>query len=155
MFIKMFLGAAAVLSLFVLLAVKLKKARKLFVVLTVVVLLPTLVLGLIACGAGSVINYPGDPAAAVEGMVSALAAGEYEAADSYVLGKLGLVTEEPLAGEDTLIPLICGSLSVDAGEPRYEEFTAILPVELTVLNTEAWLEALAAETEAVLLPVLP
>ncbi len=149
MFIPMFLGAAAVCVLFVLLAVKIKKIRGLFVVLTCLALLPTLVLGLIAVGAGYVINYPGDPAAAVEGMVSALAAGEYEAADDYVMGTLGLA--EDVEGLDrTLIALTCESLSADCGEPRYEEFTAILPVELTVLNTKSWLAALAEESEAVL-----
>ena len=150
MFIKMFLGAAAVCALFVLLAVKLKKVCKLFVALTVVALLPTLVLGLIACGAGSVINYPGDPAAAVHGMVSALNAGEYEAADDYVLGSLGLLNAEIQDSDNTLVALICDSLDAKAGEPVYEEFTAVLPVQLTVLDTEAWLAALAAEAESVL-----
>ncbi|MBR4078077.1 MAG: hypothetical protein IKK17_05670, partial [Oscillospiraceae bacterium] len=112
-----------------------------FGVLTVIALLPTVVLGLIAFEAADIINYPGDPAAAVEGMTSALAAGEYEAADDYVYGTLGLVGDHKQAGDLTLIPLVCESLSAECGEPRYEEFTAIVPVKLTVLDTHAWLEA--------------
>ena len=148
MFIKLFAGAAAACVLLLVLAVKIKKARGLFAVLTIIALLPAAVLGLIAFGGGDVINYPGDPAAAVENMTSALAAGEYEAADEYVYGTLGLSGEE--AADSTLIPLVCQSLSADCGEPRFEEFTAILPVELTVLDTEGWLAALAEESEAVL-----
>ena len=154
MFIKMFLGAAAVFALLLVLAVKIKKLRGLFAVLTVIALLPTVVLGLIAFGAGSIIHYPGDPAAAVEAMTSALAAGEYEAADGYVYGTLGLVGDDEQAGDLTLIPLVCESLSVECGKPRYEEFTATLPVKLTVLDTHAWLAALAEESEAALAAVV-
>ena len=150
MFIKLFLGAAAACVLLLVLAVKIKKLRGLFGGLAVIALLPTVVLGLIAFEAADIINYPGDPAAAVEGMTSALAAGEYEAADDYVYGTLGLVGDDKQAGDLTLIPLVCESLSAQCGEPRYEEFTAIVPVELTVLDTHAWLGALAAESEAVL-----
>lgn len=150
MLIKIFLGAAAVCVLLLLLAVKCGKARGLFALLTVIALLPTLLLGLIVFGAGDVICYPGDPAAAVKGMTAALAAGEYEAADKYVYGSLGLYGEEKISGDLALIPLVCESLSVDCGKARVEDFVAALPVELTVLNTHAWLEVLEAEAEAVL-----
>lgn len=150
MLIKMFLGAAAVCILLTLPAVKIKKIRGLFVVLTIIALIPTVALGLITFGAGGILNYPGDPAAAVEGMTSALTAGEYETAEDYVFGNLGLHTEDKQAGDRTLIPLVCGSLSAECGKPRFEDFTAIVPVELTVLDTHAWLEGLTEESEAVL-----
>lgn len=149
MFIKLFAGAATVCVLFAVLAVKIKKTRALFGVLTALALLPAVVLGLIACGAGQVIHYPGDPAAAVENMISALAAGEYEAADEYVLGTLGL-TEEVDDADCTLIALTCERLSAHCGEPRFEGFAAVVPVRLTALDTESWLTALAEESEAVL-----
>ena len=150
MLIKMFLGAAAACVLFAVLAVKIKKVRGLFAVLTVIALLPAVPPGLIVFGAGHVINYPGDPAAAVESMVSALAAGEYEAADEYVIGTLGLSPEDKQVDDRTLIPLVCQSLSADCGKPKYEDFSAVLPVKLTVLDTHAWLDTLGEEAEAVL-----
>lgn len=150
MFIPMFAGAAAVCVLFAVLAWKIKKVRGLFAVLTVIALMPTVVLGLITFGAADFIHYPGDPSEVMEEMTSALAAGEYEAADDYVYGTLGLRGDDKQTGDLTLIPLVCESLSAKCGEPRYEEFTAIVPVELTVLDTEGWLTALAAESEAVL-----
>ena len=90
MFLPMFLISAAAVLVLAVLAIKLKKVRGLFVILTVLALLPTAVLGLITFGQGSLINYPGDPARAVTGMISALQKSDYEEADSHVLGTLGL-----------------------------------------------------------------
>lgn len=150
MFLPMFFGAAAVFALFAVLAVKIKKARVPMTVLAVVALLPTLVLGMISVGAGGIIHYPGDPAAAVEGMVTELCDLEYEAADDYVMGSLGLNIRE-IDGETVhLLDLMSMYWSVSCGEPVYEEFTARLPVKLTALDTEGWLTGLAAEAEAVL-----
>ena len=150
MILKCLLIAAAVLLASVAAAVKIKKLRGLFIVLAVLAAVPTAGLGLIAMGQGQLLNYPGTPAAAVEGMVSALNAGEYEAADDYVFGSLGLVSEEELNGDRALIAPVCESLSVAAGEAEVNDFTAVLSVQLTGLDSDAWLTALAEETELAL-----
>ncbi len=142
MLIPMFLGAAVVCVLLAVLAVKMKKLRGLFAVLTVAALVPTAILGMMT------LNYPGDPAASVTVMVNALAAGEYEAANDLVDGTLGLGVEADF--DRTLANLVLGTLYADCGEPEIESFTAVVPAELTVLDTESWLAAWSEETVTVL-----
>ena len=152
MFLPMFLICAVATLLLLLLSIKLKKVRGLFLVLTLLGLLPTAVTGLIAFGQGALINYPGAPEEAVSGMIDALREQNFEAADKYVLGDLGL--EADVMDESDFLflgQLLCDSYAVSINaEPIYEEFTATLPVELTRLNTESWMTALAAETELAL-----
>ena len=152
MFLQMCLICAAVCVVLLALAIKLKKVRGLFAVLTVLALFPTGVTGLIAFGQGAVINYPGDPAAAVTSMVDALREGNTKGADEHVLGQLGLDAAETDDGDLLLLEqLMCQSYAVEiTQEPRYEAFTATLPVSLTHLDTEGWLTALSAETESAL-----
>ena len=106
MFFPMFLGAAVVTLLFAALTIKFKKVRGLFAVLMVLALLPTAVLGLIAFGQGDLINYPGDPSAAVQSMTDAIGAQDFEAADSHVLGTLGLTVEDIDGDTDLLQQLM-------------------------------------------------
>jgi len=150
MFLPMFLISAAAVIVLAVLAIKCKKVRGLFVVLTLLALLPTAVLGLIAFGQGRLVNYPGVPEQAVISMVDALAERDYEAADKYVLGSLGLESgEEDAVQQLQELMSGCRAVSVDA-EPVYEEFTATLPVELSRLDMDGWITALAGETETVL-----
>ena len=151
MFFPMFLGAAVVTLLFAALTIKFKKVRGLFAVLMVLALLPTAVLGLIAFGQGDLINYPGDPSAAVQSMTDAIGAQDFEAADSHVLGTLGLTVEDIDGDTDLLQQLMGSCLAIESfGEAEYAEFNCTLPVALTRLDTDAWLRALAEETEAAL-----
>lgn len=141
MFLMMLLICAAVVIAFAALAIKLKKVRGLFVVLTVLALLPTAVLGVIVAGFGDMLNYPGDPADAVT--------------QWRVLGVLGMESED--ASEDTraLVELIDTCLTaVPVGEARLQEFSAVQTVSLTRLDTEAWLEGLAAEAEVQLRSII-
>ena len=151
MFFPMFLGAAVVTLLFAALAIKFKKVRGLFAVLMIVALLPTAVLGLITFGQGDLINYPGNPSAAVLSMTDAVRIQDFDAADDRVLGTLGMTAADIDADTDLLQQLMGSCLTADGfGEAVYEEFTCTLPVELTRLDTDAWLRALAEETATVL-----
>lgn len=142
MLMALFIGAAAVCMLLVGLAIKKEKGRAVFASLAVVALVPMVVLGMMT------VNSSNDPADTVEGMISALHAGDFEAADEYVDGTLGPAS---LGGADgTLAAVVCGSLSADCGESQVDTFTAVVSAELTVLDTEAWLAALSDETLAVL-----
>lgn len=134
MFVPMFLCCAAVTIAFAVSAIKLKKVRGLFAVLTIVALLPTAVLGILAAGLGDILNYPGAPEEAVTQL--------------RVFGDLGMEAED--ASEDTraLMELIEVSLVAEPiGEAKLQEFSAVQTVSLTHLDTQAWLEALAAEAE--------
>ena len=134
MFLMMLLICAAVVIAFAALAIKLKKVRGLFVVLTVLALLPTAVLGVIVAGFGDILNYPGDPADAVT--------------QWRVLGVLGMESEEATEDARALMELIDACLTADpVGEAKLQEFSAVQTVALTHLDTQAWLEGLAKETE--------
>ena len=150
MFIPMFLISAAAAALFAVLTIKLKKVRGLFAVLTIAALLPAAVLGLITFGQGGLVNYPGDPAQAVTEMVDAIGEMDFEAADKHVLGSLGLDVDEDCDVQQ-LLELMSGCWAVSIEEtPVYKKFTATLPVELSRLDMDAWLTALAGEAETVL-----
>ena len=134
MMIPMFVACIAVTVVLFALAVKLKKLRALFVVLTVLALLPAAVLGVIVGGFGDVLNYPGDPAEAVT--------------QWRVLGDLGMESEEASEDARKLLELIEGSLAAEpVGDAALREFSAVQTVSLTHLDTQAWLDALAQETE--------
>ena len=151
MFYPMFFGCAAVCAVLLILAVKLKKRRGLFAVLTALALFPTAVTGLIAIGQGALINYPGEPAAAVVSMVEALREQDYKEADSYVLGSLGYAHDTEDEAVQRLLELMsaCYEVTADA-RPVYNGFEAKLTVQLSRLDADAWLTALAAETERAL-----
>ena len=142
MLMALFIGAAAVCLLLLGLAMKKENSRGLFAALSAVALVPMVLLGMMT------VNSSNDPAATVEGMVNAMAAGEYQAANDFVDGTLGMGVEADY--DRSLAILVLGSLYVDCGEAQVDNFTAVVPVELTVLDTEAWLEALEAEALAVL-----
>lgn len=134
MFLMMLLICAAVVIAYAALAIKLKKVRGLFVVLTILALLPTAVLGVIVGGYGDLLNYPGDPADAVT--------------QWRVLGDLGMESEEATEDARALMELIDACLTADpVGEAKLQEFSAVQTVALTHLDTQAWLEGLAKETE--------
>ncbi len=143
MLLALFIGAAAVCVLLIGLAIKKEKGRAWFAALAVVALVPMVALAMMT------VNSSNDPAASVTGMVNALAAGEYEAANDYVDGTL-----HASSSENELAGLVCGSLSADCGETQIDDFTAVVPVELTVLDTEAWLAALGEETLAQLFNIV-
>ena len=92
--LNMFLICAAVVTVLSVLVIKLKKSRKVPAVLAVLALLPTAVTGMIALGVGDVINYPGNPSAAVLDMTNAVREQDFKIADVYVLGTLGFTSEE-------------------------------------------------------------
>ena len=140
MLLAMFIGAAALCVLLIGLAIKKENGRALFAALAVVALVPMVALGMMT------VNSSNDPAATVAGMVNALAAGEYEAANDYVDGTLGIGAEADF--DRTMTNLVLGSLYVDCGEAQVDNFTAVVPAELTVLDTEAWLAALDEDTVA-------
>ena len=140
MLLAMFIGAAALCVLLIGLAIKKENGRALFAALAVVALVPMVMLAMMT------VNSSNDPAASVTGMTNALAAGEYEAANEYVDGTLGMGVE---AGFDrSMANLVLGTLYADCGEAKVDNFTAVVPAELTVLNTEAWLTALNDATVA-------
>ena len=89
-----FLISAAVVLVCAGLAVKIKKQRVLLGILAALALVPAALFGLIAFGGGAIVNYPGDPAGAVEGMTDALSDLDFETADGYVIGSLGLETAD-------------------------------------------------------------
>ena len=140
MLLAMFIGAAALCVLLIGLAIKKENGRALFAALAVVALVPMVLLAMMT------VNSSNDPAATVAGMVNALAAGEYEAANEYVDGTLGIGVEADF--DRTMTNLVLGTLYADCGEAQVDDFAAVVPVELTVLNTEAWLAALNEETVA-------
>ena len=140
MLLAMFIGAAALCVLLIGLAIKKENGRALFAALAMVALVPMVMLAMMT------VNSSNDPAASVTGMTNALAAGEYEAANEYVDGTLGMGVE---AGFDrSMANLVLGTLYADCGEAKVDNFTAVVPAELTVLNTEAWLTALNDATVA-------
>ena len=140
MLLAMFIGAAALCVLLIGLAIKKENGRALFAALAVVALVPMVMLAMMT------VNSSNDPAASVTGMTNALAAGEYEAANEFVDGTLGMGVE---AGFDrSMANLVLGTLYADCGEAQVDNFTAVVPAELTVLNTEAWLTALNDATVA-------
>ena len=140
MLLAMFIGAAALCVLLIGLAIKKENGRALFAALAVVALVPMVMLAMMT------VNSSNDPAASVTGMTNALAAGEYEAANEFVDGTLGMGVE---AGFDrSMANLVLGTLYADCGEAKVDNFTAVVPAELTVLNTEAWLTALNDATVA-------
>ncbi|MBR4077952.1 MAG: phosphodiester glycosidase family protein [Oscillospiraceae bacterium] len=140
MLLAMFIGAAALCVLLIGLAIKKENGRALFAALAVVALVPMVMLAMMT------VNSSNDPAASVTGMTNALAAGEYEAANEFVDGTLGMGVE---AGFDrSMANLVLGTLYADCGEVQVDDFAAVVPVELTVLNTEAWLTALNDATVA-------
>lgn len=140
MLMPMLIGAAVVCVLLAVLTVKLKKARALFAVLTVLALVPAVVLGMMT------VNSSDDPAVSVANMVNAMAAGEYQAANDYVDGTLGLGAEADF--DRSLANLVLGTLYAECGTAQVSDFSAVVPTELTVLDTEAWLAALHDETVA-------
>ena len=136
----MFIGAAALCVLLIGLAIKKENGRALFAALAAVALVPMVLLGLMT------VNSSNDPAASVAGLTNALAAGEYEAANDYVDGTLGVGA---VADSDrSLANLVLGTLYAQCGAAQVDDFTAVVPAELTVLDTEAWLAALNDETIA-------
>ena len=140
MLLAMFIGAAALCVLLIGHAIKKENGRALFAALAVVALVPMVMLAMMT------VNSSNDPAASVTGMTNALAAGEYEAANEFVDGTLGMGVE---AGFDrSMANLVLGTLYADCGEAQVDNFTAVVPAELTVLNTEAWLTALNDATVA-------
>ena len=140
MLMAMFIGAAAVCVLLIGLAIKKEKGRMWFAALAVVALVPMVMLAMMT------VNSSNDPAASVTGMTNALAAGEYEAANDYVDGTLGMGVE---AGFDrSLADLVLDTLYAECGTAQVNDFAAQVPLELTVLDTEAWLTALNEETVA-------
>ena len=140
MLLAMFIGAAAACVLLIGLAIKNENGRALFAALAAVALVPMVALGLMT------IKSSDDPAASVGNMVNALAAGEYDAANDFVDGTLGVGV---IADSDrSLTYLVLGSLYAECGEAQVDDFTAVVPTELTVLDTEAWLAALNEETVA-------
>ena len=140
MLLAMFIGAAALCVLLIGLAIKKENGRALFAALAMVALVPMVMLAMMT------VNSSNDPAASVTGMTNALAAGEYEAANEFVDGTLGMGVE---AGFDrSMANLVLGTLYADCGEAKVDNFTAVVPAELTVLNTEAWLTALNDATVA-------
>ncbi|MBP3654137.1 MAG: phosphodiester glycosidase family protein [Oscillospiraceae bacterium] len=140
----MFLICVAAVVLFAALAIKLKKARVPMVILTILALLPTVVLGLLTAGLGDVLNYPGQPQAAVMGLFETLS-------DDYVFGTLGLNAEEISDDAQALLEVMADCYEcVLPDECIVEEFQGIQTVELTHLDTDGWLMALAAEAESVL-----
>lgn len=142
MVMAMFIGAAAACVLLIGLAIKKEKGRGLFASLAAVALVPMVVLGMMT------VNSSNDPAASVAGMTNALAAGEYEAANDYVDGTLGIGV---IADYDrSLTNLVLGTLYADCGEAQVDAFSATVPAELTVLDTEAWLTAWSEESLTVL-----
>lgn len=144
MFLMMFLICVAAVVLFAALAIKLKKARVPMVILTILALLPTVVLGLLTAGLGDVLNYPGQPQAAVMGLFETLS-------DDYVFGTLGLNAEEISDDAQALLEVMADCYEcVLPDECIVEEFQGIQTVELTHLDTDGWLMALAAEAESVL-----
>ena len=140
MLLAMFIGAAALCVLLIGLAIKKENGRALFAALAVVALVPMVMLAMMT------VNSSNDPAASVTGMTNALAAGEYEAANEYVDGTLGVGVEADF--DRTMTNLVLGTLYADCGEAKVDNFTAVVPAELTVLNTEAWLTALNDATVA-------
>lgn len=142
MLMALLIGAAAACVLLFGLAIKKEKGRGVFAALAAVALVPTVVLGMMTVSASN------DPADTVEGMVNAMAAGEYTAANDFVDGTLGMGAE--VGYDRSLANLVLGTLYVDCGEAQVDTFTAVVPAELTVLHTEAWLAALSDETLAVL-----
>lgn len=135
MFVPMFLCCAAVMIAFAVPAIKLKKVRGLFVVLTIVALLPTAVLGVIVAGFGDYINYPGTPAAAIT--------------ERRFIGDFGMESEEASEDIRALMELIEVSLVAEPiGEAKLQEFSAVQTVSLTHLDTEKWLEGLEQEAAA-------
>ena len=140
MLLAMFVGAAALCVLLIGLAIKKENGRALFAALAVVALVPMVMLAMMT------VNSSNDPAASVTGMTNALAAGEYEAANEFVDGTLGIGVEADF--DRTMANLVLGTLYADCGEVKVDNFTAVVPVELTVLNTEAWVTALGEETVA-------
>ena len=141
MFLMMFLICVAAVVLFAALAIKLKKARVPMVILTILALLPTVVLGLLTAGLGDVLNYPGQPQAAVMGLFETLS-------DDYVFGTLGLNAEEISDDAQALLEVMADCYEcVLPDECIVEEFQGIQTVELTHLDTDGWLMALAAEAE--------
>ena len=140
MLLAMFIGAAALCVLLIGLAIKKENGRALFGALAVVALVPMVMLAMMT------VNSSNDPAASVTGMTNALAAGEYEAANEYVDGTLGIGGEADF--DRTMTNLVLGTLYVDCGEAQVDDFAAVVPAELTVLNTEAWLTALNDATVA-------
>ena len=140
MLLAMFIGAAALCVLLIGLAIKKENGRALFAALAAVALVPMVLLGLMT------VNSSNDPAASVAGLTNALAAGEYEAANDYVDGTLGVGA---VADSDrSLANLVLGTLYAQCGAAQVDDFTAVVPAELTVLDTEAWLAALNDETIA-------
>ena len=149
--LNMFLICAAAVLVLLVLTIKVKKVRGLFAVLLILALLPTAVTGLIAFGLGDIIHYPGTPSAAALELTDAIRAQDFEAADAHVFGTLGLTGEEIDGDVDALQQLMGSNLVVHGFEtPRYAEFTCTLPMTFTHLDTDAWLRALAAETEVAL-----
>jgi len=142
MLMAMFIGAAALCVLLIGLAIKKEKGRMWFAALAAAAFVPMVVLGMMT------VNSSNDPAASVTAMVNTMAAGEYEAANDFVDGTLGMGAE---AGFDrSLANLVHGTLYPQCGEAQVDDFAAVVPVELTVLDTEAWLEAWSEEALAVL-----
>lgn len=146
-----FFGFAALFLALVFLAVKVKKFRVVSATLSVLALLPTVLFGLIAFGFGNIVNYPGDPKQTVVSMVEALGDMAFAEADGYVLGSLDFADETEDEAFARLRALLCRQYAARvSGAPAYDGLIATLPVAFTRLNTDAWLQALAEETELAL-----
>lgn len=132
MFLKLFLISAALTLGCIAAAVKIRRFRLCMAVLGVIAAVPTVLWGLLLCGAGSLVSYPGDPQATVTEFFSAVQDGDLAAADRLLLGGTCIDTEG--LSEETLLlmeALSEGCMVQTLGEPLLDGCTAVQTVTIT------------------------
>ncbi len=149
MILPILIGCLAATVLLGVLAWKLKKFRKIFVVLAVIALLPTLFFGCIVCGAGELVNYPGQPTAPVTALVEQLAEGDHTGAEYHMVGSLGLDNEEVSEDAAVLLQAMTEHYAVTLkGRTMRDEFMAQHTAVLTHLDMDSWFADLPTAVES-------